>query len=107
MFAENGSAYDPNNTIPTVKFRDGSIMVWGCIVFSLNCQNPNYQREDEWSHVPGNPLEEFFAVHQDDEDEIRVDLPAGQRSKIYCKGAANWFQRKKINVLEWSSQSPD
>ena len=27
---KEGEAYSPKNTIPTVKFGGGSIMIWGC-----------------------------------------------------------------------------
>ena len=46
------------------------------------------------------------AIHQDDENKTWVGLPAGQPSQTYCKGS-NWFQTKKIKVLEWPSQQPD
>ena len=49
---EEKSVYDPKNTIPTVKFRGGSIIVWGLFLFKQYQQNLNYLR-DEWSHSPG------------------------------------------------------
>ncbi|KAK1796524.1 hypothetical protein P4O66_009561 [Electrophorus voltai] len=30
VWRSKGTAYHPKNTIPTVKFRGGNIMVWGC-----------------------------------------------------------------------------
>ena len=30
MWRKDGKAYSPKNTVPTVKFGGGSIMIWGC-----------------------------------------------------------------------------
>lgn len=79
----NGSAYDPKNTIPTVKYGGGRKL--GLFLFSWCWQNPHYWREDEWSHVRGNSWEiPAIAIYQDNEDEMWVDLPTGW-PKTYCK----------------------
>ena len=30
VWRKNGTAYIPKNTVPTVKYSSGSIMIWGC-----------------------------------------------------------------------------
>lgn len=55
-----------------------------------------------------DPWEESVAIHQDSGGVTQVELPAGQRSKTYCKEETfNQFQRKEIKVLDWPTQSPD
>lgn len=56
-------------------------------LFSWYRQNINDQREDVWSQVMGNSLEECVAIHQDDED----DHAGGPSSKTVIQ---NILQRR-------------
>ena len=95
------------DTNPTVKHGDGSIMLWG------------------WFSVAGNGrlvrIEGKMngAKYREILDEILLqsaqDLRLGQRfifqqdnePKHTAKTTLNWLWNKSLNVLEWSSQSPD
>jgi len=66
------------------------------------------QLSEEFSKSQG-PLVEIFrdildknAIYQDDEDETRVDIPVRQWSQTQSR-KLNWFQKKKIKLLEWPS----
>ncbi|KAK1786196.1 hypothetical protein P4O66_017910 [Electrophorus voltai] len=58
---------------------------------------------EELSKCQGPPVESYRKTwnQEYDEDETRVDISNTQPRKL------KWFQRKKIKLLEWPSQSPD
>ncbi|KAK3550813.1 hypothetical protein QTP70_005720 [Hemibagrus guttatus] len=76
-----GEAFNPKNTIPTVKHGGGHIMLWGCLSVSGTAHKLNLP--ENWTYQQDN----------DPEHTARV--------------VKQWFKDNNINVLELPSQSPD
>uniref|UniRef100_A0A8R1IFD0 DDE_3 domain-containing protein n=1 Tax=Caenorhabditis japonica TaxID=281687 RepID=A0A8R1IFD0_CAEJA len=101
-----GSRYAPQYQCPTVKHGGGSVMVWGC--FPDTSMGPlkrivgtidRYVYED----ILENTMRPWARsnsgrswVFQQDNDP-----------KHTSGHVANWFRRRRVDLLEWPSQSPD
>ena len=107
VWRKTNEAYAPKCTIPTVKFGGGSIMVWGCFCSSgvgrlhiiEGTMNGDKYREilatELLPSVRSLKLKRGWTFQQDNDP------------KHTARKTKEWFQKKKIRVLEWPSQSPD
>ena len=105
-WSKKGIAHQHQNLIPTVKYGGGSIMVWGCFAGSgagqlaiidgkMNSQvYQDILQENVKLSVRQLKLNRSWVMQQDNDPKYR--------SK-----STEWLQQKKINLLEWPSQSPD
>ncbi len=97
LFGINGNAaYDSKNTIPTVKHRDGNIMLWGCF----------YAKGTGQMHrIKGTMVGPFTirALKMGRGWEFQHD----NDPKHTAKETKEWPKKKHIKVLEWPSQHPD
>ncbi len=104
VWRRRNAAYDPKNTIPTVKDGGGNIMLWG--VFLLRRQDSCTASKGRWKGpctVRARALKPTRAlkmvsgwVFQHDNDP-----------KCTAKATKEWLKKKHIKILEWPSQSPD
>ncbi len=104
VWRRRNAAYDPKNTIPTVKHGGGNIMLWG--VFLLRGQDNCTASKGRWTGpctVRARALKPARAlkmghgwVFQHDNDP-----------KHTAKATKECLKKKHIKVLEWPSQSPD
>ena len=107
VWRKKNEAYAPHCTIPTVKFGGGSIMVWGCFCSSgvgnihivEGTMNGKKYREilenNLLTSVRSLELKRGWTFQQDNDP------------KHTANETKEWFKKKRINVLEWPSQSPD
>ncbi len=105
VWRRRNAAYDPKNTIPTVKHGGGNIMLWG--VFLLRGQYNCTASKGWWTGpctVRARALKPARALKMG-------RIPAWQWPKTHGQGnkgrSKKKLKKKHIKVLEWPSQSPD
>lgn len=107
VWRKNGTAHQHQHLIPTVKHGGGCIMVWGCFaasgpgqlaIINGKMNSKVYQdvlQENLRPSVRQLKLKRGWMLQQDNDPKHR------------SKSTSEWFQKNKIHVLEWPSQSPD
>ncbi len=107
VWRKPGTAHHLSNTVPTVKYGGGSIMLWGC--FSAAGTGRLVAIEGKMN----------AAKHRDILDENLLqsaqDLRLGRRFTFQqdndprhtAKITKEWLHNNSVTVLEWPSQSPD
>ncbi|KAK3537128.1 hypothetical protein QTP70_002141 [Hemibagrus guttatus] len=107
IWHKKGEAFNPKNTIPTVKHGGGNRMFWGCFSASgpgnLITVNGNMKKEQYIKILNNNirqSAEKLGLAHQ---WTFQHDNDPKQTAKVVKK----WLADKNINVSQWLSQSPD
>ena len=107
VWRKDGEVYSPKNTIPTVKFGGGSIMIWGCFsaqgVGNMSVIDGTMNAESYKKILQENllPLVEKLRlphdwIFQQDNDP-----------KHTARTTKKWFAENNVHVMQWPSQSPD
>ena len=96
------------NTIPTVKHGDGSIMLWGC--FFSSARTGKLVRIE--GMMDGAKYREIldgnlFQSSRDLRLGRRFTFQQDNYPKHTSKATLEWFKRKHLNAMKWPSQSPD
>ena len=104
---KNASLTD-REVIPTLKFGGGSLMLWGCFLYSgVGCS----------CRIEGNMDAKLYAEILEGEFLQTLDHYSLDKSKIIFQQdndpkhksrlAMNWFKDNGIELLDWPPQSPD
>lgn len=107
VWRKSNTAHQPGNTIPTLKYGGGTIMLWGC--FSA-AGTGNIVRID--GRMNGAQYREILDKNlrpSAKKLKLRKKLVFQQDNdpKHTARATLEWLKMKNIDVLEWPSQSPD
>ncbi len=98
VWRRRNAAYDPKNTIPTVKHGGGNIMLWGC--FSA-------KGTGQLHRIKGKMDGAMYRQDQGIENGSWRIFQHDNDPKHTAKATKEWLKKKHIKVLECPSQSPD
>ena len=107
VWRKSGTAFKKHNTIPTVKFRGGSIMIWGCFLFKGTGElqvihgrmNGSMYREI----LEKNHQKSATSLGHVRNFVLQYDNDPKHTAKLTKEG----FENNGISTLNWPSQSPD
>ncbi|KAI4871592.1 hypothetical protein NFI96_004104 [Prochilodus magdalenae] len=104
---KDGTAYDPKNSISTVKHGGGSIMLWGC----LSAKGPGHLVRIHGKMDSTAYLEILAKNLRSSIKDLKMGchfiFQQDNDPKHTAKKTKAWFEREKFKVLQWPSQSPD
>ena len=107
VWRRKGEAYNPKNTVPTVKHGGGNIILWGCFSSSGTGNLVKVQgimrKEDYIKILEENVKDSARKLHLGRRWKYQQDNDPKHTAKVVTK----WFKDNGVNVLEWPSQSPD
>ncbi|MBN3276205.1 TCB1 transposase, partial [Polyodon spathula] len=107
MWCKPNTAHVSRHAIPTVKYGGGSIMLWGCfssagtghlVTIEGRMDGAKYRKilqENLFQSAKKLKLGRKFTFQQDNDPKHKA------------KATLEWLKNKKVNVLQWPSQSPD
>ena len=90
-------ACKPKNTLPAVKHRGGSIMLWGDWCTSQN----------RWHHEEENYVDMLKQPLKTSVRKLKLGCKFDNDPKHTSKIVEKWLKDKKVKVLEWPLQSTD
>ena len=107
VWRKPNTAHASRHTIPTVKYGGGSIMLWR--LFSASGPGKLVKIEGKMDAA------KYREILEENLLKSARDLGLGRRfifqqdndPKHTAKATLEWLKNKKVNVLEWPSQSPD
>ena len=101
-----GDRFNPKHQLPTVKHGGGNVMVWGC--FSRDNLGPIHRIEGIMGQrVYLDIMKNIMLPHAKDKMNRNWIFQQDNDPKHCARSVKEYFQSKKVNVLEWPSQSPD
>ena len=107
VWRKMGEACKPKTTIPTVKHRFGSIMLWGCFAArgtgALHKIDGIMKRENYVDILKQHLKTSVRKLKLGRKWVFKMDNDPKHTSKVVAK----WHKDNKVKVLEWPSQSPD
>ena len=107
VWRKKGEACKLKNTIPTVKHRGGSIMLWGCFAAggtgALHKIDGIMRMENDVDILKQHIKTSVSKLKLGREWVFQMDNDPEHTSKVMAK----WLKDNKVKVLQWPSQSPD
>ena len=101
-----GDRFNPKYQLPIVKHGGGNVMVWGC--FSRDNLGPIHPIEGTMDQrVSLGIMKNIMLPHAKDKMNRNWIFQQDNDPKDCARSVKEYFQSKKVNVLEWPSQSPD
>ncbi|KAK3558929.1 hypothetical protein QTP86_000006 [Hemibagrus guttatus] len=104
---KKGEAFNPRNTISTVKHGGGNLMFWGCFLAggpgNLITVNSTMKKEQYIKILNNNIRQSAEKLGLGNQWTFHHDNDPKHTAKVVKK----WLADKNINVLQWPSQSPD
>jgi transposase len=108
VWKEPGRALTEQHVEGTVKFGDGSLMMWGCMTaqnVGYACRIKGNMDAQLYTNILDTSFLHTLAYYKLETDKIvfQQDNDPKHTSRI----ARKWLEDKDIEVLNWPAQSPD
>ncbi len=107
VWQKNNTAHYQRNTIPTVKHGGGSIVLWGCFSSAGTGALVKVEGIMNSSKYQSILAQNLQASARKLKMKRNFIFQHNNNPEHTSKSTKEWLHQKKIEVLEWPSQSPD